>query len=206
MQLLVNVVGWLAAIAMLAAYVLLTLGRLKASSSSYHWLNIMSGVGLMANSGWNGAYPSVCINVVWLAIGLYGVFGRTVPEGNTRCAGLPLLLGMALICCAGSAASAAATSPTDGVNTNIGTGRSSNGPEYGGAMPLVATPFGMTNWTAQTRQNRISVSSYAYKNPSISGRPLAQPAITYQQIHARQAGICHGPQPSRWASDWKPQL
>lgn len=85
MKLLVNVVGWLAAITMLAAYVLLTLGRLKASSSSYHWLNIISGVGLMANSGWNGAYPSVFINVVWLAIGLYGVFGRTVPEGNHRC-------------------------------------------------------------------------------------------------------------------------
>lgn len=54
------------------------------------------------------------------------------------------------------------TTPVDWVNTYIGTGGSSDGPEYGGTMPLVTTPFGMTNWTAQTRQNRISVSSYAY--------------------------------------------
>ena len=45
---------------------------------------------------------------------------------------------------------AADTSPVDWVNTFIGTGGSGNGPEYGGTMPLVTTPFGMTNWTAQT--------------------------------------------------------
>ena len=59
--------------------------------------------------------------------------------------------------------------PVDWVNTYIGTGGSSDGPEYGGTMPLVTTPFGMTNWTAQTRQNRISVSSYAYEDGMISG-------------------------------------
>ena len=59
--------------------------------------------------------------------------------------------------------------PVDWVNTYIGTGGSSDGPEYGGTMPLVTTPFGMTNWTAQTRQNRISVSSYAYEDGTISG-------------------------------------
>jgi hypothetical protein len=74
MKVLVEVVGWIGAIMMLSAYVLLTLGRLKSQSPVYHWLNIVSGAGLIVNSGWNGAYPSVCINVVWLIIGLYGVF------------------------------------------------------------------------------------------------------------------------------------
>jgi predicted alpha-1,2-mannosidase len=59
--------------------------------------------------------------------------------------------------------------PVDWVNTFIGTGGSGRGPEYGGTMPLVTTPFGMTNWTPQTRQNRISVSSYAYEDGAISG-------------------------------------
>jgi putative alpha-1,2-mannosidase len=80
--------------------------------------------------------------------------------------GLPLLLGIASI---STAAHPAETSPVDWVNTFIGTGGSGNGPEYGGTMPLVTTPFGMTNWTAQTRQNRISVSSYAYEDGAISG-------------------------------------
>ncbi len=60
-----------------------------------------------------------------------------------------------------------AATPVDWVNTYIGTAGS--GSEYGGTMPLVTTPFGMTNWTAQTRQNRISVSSYNYDDRHIQG-------------------------------------
>ncbi|WP_158882270.1 GH92 family glycosyl hydrolase [Rhodanobacter sp. L36] len=68
------------------------------------------------------------------------------------------------------------TTPVDWVNTFIGTG--GGGVEYGGTMPLVTTPFGMTNWTAQTRQNRISVSSYAYEDTYIQGFiGTHQPAI-----------------------------
>lgn len=74
----IEIVGWLAAAVMLSAYVLLTNGKVSARSSVYHWLNVLSGVGFIVNSGWNGAYPSACINVVWVAIGLYGVFGRSM--------------------------------------------------------------------------------------------------------------------------------
>src|SRR6266704_3429575 len=86
-----------------------------------------------------------------------------------------LLLGITSI---STAAHPADTSPVDWVNTFIGTGGSANGPEYGGTMPLVTTPFGMTHWTAQTRQNRISVSSYAYEDGIISGfMGTHQPAV-----------------------------
>ncbi len=69
-----------------------------------------------------------------------------------------------------------ATTPVDWVNTFIGTG--GGGVDYGGTMPFVTTPFGMTNWTAQTRQNRISVSSYAYEDSYIQGFiGTHQPAI-----------------------------
>lgn len=75
----VEIIGWIAAAMMLSAYVLLTLGRLSARSNAYHWLNVLSGVGFILNSGWNGAYPSAFINVVWVAIGLYGIFYRSLP-------------------------------------------------------------------------------------------------------------------------------
>jgi predicted alpha-1,2-mannosidase len=82
----------------------------------------------------------------------------------------------------GIAATASDTLPSSGetpvawVNPYIGTAGGGN--EYGGTMPLVTTPFGMTNWTPQTRQNRISVSSYAYEDPTISGFiGTHQPAI-----------------------------
>src|SRR5438309_4000024 len=62
------------------------------------------------------------------------------------------------------------------VNTLIGTQRSALG--YGGTMPFVTAPFGMTSWTAQTRQNKISVTSYNYDDGNISGFiGTHQPAI-----------------------------
>ncbi len=76
----------------------------------------------------------------------------------------------------GLGAVAKASSPVDWVNTFIGTG--GGGVDYGGTMPFVTTPFGTTNWTAQTRQNRISVSSYAYEDSYIQGFiGTHQPAI-----------------------------
>jgi predicted alpha-1,2-mannosidase len=109
--------------------------------------------------------------------------------GGSRC----LIRMRSLSCCAcavlagtGAAASVGAatantaianpTNPVRWVNTFIGTG--GGGVDYGGTMPFVTTPFGMTNWTAQTRQNRISVSSYAYEDSHIEGFiGTHQPAI-----------------------------
>ena len=58
---------------MLSAYVLLTTGRLSSQSGIYQWLNVLSGAGFIVNSGWNGAYPSASLNLIWMAIGIYGV-------------------------------------------------------------------------------------------------------------------------------------
>jgi predicted alpha-1,2-mannosidase len=66
--------------------------------------------------------------------------------------------------------------PVDWVNLYIGTGSGLIG--YGGTMPFVTPPFGMTDWTAQTRQNRLSVVSYKYEDQTISGFiGTHQPAI-----------------------------
>ena len=35
-------------------------------------------------------------------------------------------------------------------------------------MPFVTPPFGMTDWTPQTRQNKISMVSYKYDDRTIS--------------------------------------
>src|SRR6266478_8193924 len=67
--------------------------------------------------------------------------------------------------------------PIDDVNPMIGT----TGPsvyDYGGMIPGVATPFGMTHWTAMTRENKISVYSYNYSDKTIEGfLGTHQPAI-----------------------------
>src|SRR5579871_4041403 len=62
------------------------------------------------------------------------------------------------------------------VNPLVGTQKSAIG--YGGTMPFVTPPFGMTNWTPQTRQNKISITSYNYDDATISGFiGTHQPAI-----------------------------
>jgi predicted alpha-1,2-mannosidase len=69
-----------------------------------------------------------------------------------------------------------ATDPVDWTNLYIGTGSGPIG--YGGTMPFVTPPFGMTNWTPQTRQNKLSVVSYKYEDTTISGfMGTHQPAI-----------------------------
>ncbi len=73
MKILVEVIGWAAAAMMLSAYVLLTTGRLRSLSPAYQWLNVLSGAGFIVNSGWNGAYPSATLNLIWMSIGLYGL-------------------------------------------------------------------------------------------------------------------------------------
>jgi predicted alpha-1,2-mannosidase len=71
---------------------------------------------------------------------------------------------------------AANRDPLASVNPLIGTQKSRIG--YGGTMPFVSPPFAMTNWTPQTRQNKISITSYEYDDTTISGFiGTHQPAI-----------------------------
>jgi hypothetical protein len=66
-----EIVGWYGAVAILAAYALLTTRRLSANATSYQWLNFTGSVGLIVNAAWNGAFPSVFLNFIWLAITAY---------------------------------------------------------------------------------------------------------------------------------------
>jgi len=83
LKILIETIGWSAAVMMLSAYVLLTTGRLRSLSPVYQWLNVLSGAGFIVNSGWNGAYPSAALNLVWMGIGIYGLIrGARVQPGR----------------------------------------------------------------------------------------------------------------------------
>ena len=74
MPLLIEVIGWIAAVLILLAYGLLSTGRLAPNSQAYQWINIVGAAGFIVNSGWNGAYPSAGLNVAWMAIGFYALW------------------------------------------------------------------------------------------------------------------------------------
>ncbi len=84
LDILMEVVGWIGGTLILAGYFLLTNGKLDAKSPTYQWLNVVGALGFIANSGWNGAWPSAALNVIWVGIGvvaLIKIFGKRTPAG-----------------------------------------------------------------------------------------------------------------------------
>lgn len=74
MALLIEITGWVAAVLVVAAYALLSAGRLSGDSASYQWMNLLGAVGLVVNTAWNGAWPSTAVNVIWAVIGLFALW------------------------------------------------------------------------------------------------------------------------------------
>jgi hypothetical protein len=65
---LADVAGWLGATALLAAYAANALGRMPAQTRSYQLANLLGSVGLAAVASAHRAWPSVTVNVLWIAV------------------------------------------------------------------------------------------------------------------------------------------
>ena len=71
---LIEIIGWLGAVLVLSVYGLLSAHRLSSRSVAYQVLNIAGSVGLVIDTGWNGAIPSAAVNVIWLGIGAHALW------------------------------------------------------------------------------------------------------------------------------------
>jgi len=80
MKIAIEVIGWIGATLIVGAYALLSAGKLEGDSRTYHLMNIVGAIGFVVNSGWNGAYPSAALNVVWLGIGGYALLKQRRPQ------------------------------------------------------------------------------------------------------------------------------
>ncbi|MCS7236098.1 MAG: hypothetical protein RMM30_09010 [Armatimonadota bacterium] len=69
---LVDALGWVGAAALLLAYFLVSSRRVHGGSLLYQGLNAAGSLLLGANSLYYGAVPSAFVNLVWLAIAVYG--------------------------------------------------------------------------------------------------------------------------------------
>ncbi|RYD68334.1 MAG: hypothetical protein EOP58_00935 [Sphingomonadales bacterium] len=70
-RLLIEIIGWSGAALILAAYILLSMGRVGGQSPLYQWMNVVGAACFILNSGYNGALPSAVLNVIWAGIGIY---------------------------------------------------------------------------------------------------------------------------------------
>ena len=66
----IEIAGWTGTVLVLGSYALISAGKLQARSTLYQGMNLVGAVGLAINSGWNGAWPSAGLNIVWLGIAL----------------------------------------------------------------------------------------------------------------------------------------
>ena len=73
-DLAIAIAGWTGAGLIVAAYALLTIGRMSSTSAGYQWLNVMGAAGIGTNAWWNDALPSVALNVVWAGIGVVALW------------------------------------------------------------------------------------------------------------------------------------
>ena len=80
MKLTVDVIGWIAAGAVLAAYALVSTGRVKSASYLYQGLNLVGGLGLAVNTFYYMSYPSTALNVVWALIAIYALWHLLAPS------------------------------------------------------------------------------------------------------------------------------
>lgn len=69
MSVLVEIAGWLGAILVLGAYILVSVGRLSGRSALFQWMNALGAAFFVLNTWWHGAIPSMVLNIVWSVIG-----------------------------------------------------------------------------------------------------------------------------------------
>jgi hypothetical protein len=75
-EIAVEAAGWAGAVLILAAYWLLSIGRLTARSAAYQLMNLAGAIGFVVNGWWHRAIPNAAMNVVWAGIAIYALTRR----------------------------------------------------------------------------------------------------------------------------------
>ena len=66
----VDILGWLGSACVVYAYAMNMYGKLSSNSITYFTLNIVGSICLILNTYAHGAYPSMWVNIIWVALAL----------------------------------------------------------------------------------------------------------------------------------------
>jgi hypothetical protein len=72
----IDVLGWIGAVAVLAAYLLVSANKIGGKSVTFQLLNLAGAALLIINTIALKAYPSAFVNVVWSGIAIYFLVKR----------------------------------------------------------------------------------------------------------------------------------
>ncbi len=70
-QIIIDSIGWIGSLMLIAGYWLNSKGKIDAQSISYQLLNVIGSVLLIVNTIYYGAYPSSAVNIIWVFIGIF---------------------------------------------------------------------------------------------------------------------------------------
>lgn len=73
MEAWISALGWIGSVAVIAAYALNSLQKIKSDSISFQMLNFSGAVLLIINSVFKEAYPFTFINTVWAIIAIVSI-------------------------------------------------------------------------------------------------------------------------------------
>jgi len=82
-NLILDILGWAGVAALLVAYGLVSYRKLDGDSVVYQSLNLLGSALLIANSFYYGAFPSVGVNIVWIAIAII-TLSRTMSKSKRK--------------------------------------------------------------------------------------------------------------------------
>ena len=82
MNILIEIMGWIASVLIVGSYALNITGKLPASSKTYVLANIIGGVFFVVNTYFHQAYPSMFVNVIWVIIAIYMISKKK--KNNTK--------------------------------------------------------------------------------------------------------------------------
>jgi len=74
-DLLIDILGWIGSIAVVAAYGLNSYQKIKSDSLTFQLLNLTGAILLIINSIYKQVYPFTFINSVWTVIALMAIVG-----------------------------------------------------------------------------------------------------------------------------------
>jgi hypothetical protein len=68
MKLLIDIIGWIGSVLLIAAYALNSYQKIKSDSYPFLLLNIVAGIFLIIYSWYYTAFANTFINIVWVVI------------------------------------------------------------------------------------------------------------------------------------------
>lgn len=69
-----EIVGWIGAFLVIAAYFLVSTKKLSPTSTTYQLMNLLGALGVGVNVLVQKAYPSLAIQIVWGLIALFALY------------------------------------------------------------------------------------------------------------------------------------